>query len=287
MFNHQSFLKDLSYFSQVEHKLPKTRRQEKIEKMSYDEQLDMALKESLNDVKDRNVDPVGVYCDEYIPSYTRRNHQRTTPKPYYFRDSSCCRNCCCDFEYNNHYNNDSDLSRAIEESIKEQRMADEKLRQQKNKEEVQNQSIRTNQNDEYDKLLQETLLSRSEEYKEKREQNNIKMQEEKKAKEQKENLQKLIENIKQEAEKLPPEPETGVSIAVILPNQKRIIRKFDPNEQAQDVYTWVAADDSLIQDETYSTEFDLVCPFSPVLDRHKTIAAQGFKGRVLFNVQTK
>ena len=312
MINHRSFLRDLSHFSRAQRQLPKTRRQERIESMSFEQQMDMAKNESLKYTNNNNYHNIYHDNNEFYqrPAAYNTYQNRRSPNNLcecgeycqsYFPPVSDPFQQCSDYSYNN----DEDLRKAIEESLLEKRKMEEKELQAfqrdeynthleeaieeslREKHKMEEKILQTDQNHEYNTLLKQTIESQNKEFLEKKKREQLKEQEEKRKNEEKQNLQQQIEKIKEAAENLPPEPQNGISIAVVLPNQKRIMRKFNPEELAQDVYTWVAADDTLIKDETYSTDFELVCPFSPALDKTQSLVAQGFKGRVLFTVQTK
>ena len=84
--------------------------------------------------------------------------------------------------------------------------------------------------------------------------------------------------LREKAAQLPPEPADGIVLAVLLPTQKRITRKFDKSEKGENLKVWVAATEDIVKD------FELQLPAGAVLDEEKTFDEQGIKNRSLFNV---
>ena len=281
----RSFLKSISHLLEQTSR-PRTRLQNQIEFMTFEQQCQLAKQQSLKEQALRNnedsewTNPQEIEESIYRP---RRNKYRN-----FLDELSSSTNGYMQDQAEAIYQND--LSQAIQESLKEKEKRDEQRMQMQKiirEEEKRNQSIRDNQNDEYETLLQETIESLEKEYNEKLLQR--KQDEENELKKNQEKEKKLLEyeKIKEAAKRLPPEPKTGITIAVVLPNQKRIIRKFGPDELAQNIFTWASTEESLIKDDIYPKDFDLICPFSPPLDPAKTLSEQGIKRSVLFNVQIK
>ena len=248
--------------------IPLTRRQTRIQEMPYEQQVDMAVKESL---KDFGIDV------PYNYRYRNQRHnlyQELIKTQLAYDEQELLQKQLA-------YDEQEQQRLAIEESLKDLK------REQNKREEKLNQQIRTDQNDEYDILIQQTIESHEREKREKTLQQQLEEAEKIRMNQEKEKINQKIEKIKEMASKLPPEPETGIIIAVVLPNQKRITRKFDPKELGMDVFTWVSSDDSIINDETYVVGYDLQSAFLPNLDPEKSLSEQGIKGRVLFRVQQK
>ncbi|KAH0787774.1 hypothetical protein GPJ56_008297 [Histomonas meleagridis] len=83
---------------------------------------------------------------------------------------------------------------------------------------------------------------------------------------------------------LKPEPESGIAIAVNLFGQ-RIIRKFDPNELAKDIYSWVAGQTINEEQKLYFDMFNLRLPNGQVLNPDMTIGEQGIRGRTMLQIE--
>ena len=73
---------------------------------------------------------------------------------------------------------------------------------------------------------------------------------------EKKNLQQIIE-----AEQLPPEPERGIMLGVVLPNQRMICRKFTQNEKGDNVCIRAVSQELLLSDPTY-LHVDLIQAFN-------------------------
>lgn len=84
--------------------------------------------------------------------------------------------------------------------------------------------------------------------------------------------------IQEKAALLPPEPADGLTLAVMTPDQKRIMRKFGKDEKGENVKVWVASSVDIVQD------FELRQPGGAPLEDDKTLDEQGIKGRTLLNV---
>jgi len=83
---------------------------------------------------------------------------------------------------------------------------------------------------------------------------------------------------------LPPEPNSGITIAVII-NGERCIRKFNPKMCASDVYSWVAGQTINCDDEKlFLDEFELIIPGKGVLDPELTLEEQELKGRIMLQI---
>lgn len=100
---------------------------------------------------------------------------------------------------------------------------------------------------------------------------------------QKEELMKKREKILVQAAELPPEPENGVTIAVVLPSRKRNTRKFANDTIGQVVINWIAADVELIG-EGDPIHFEIRQPTGQLLEADKTLEEQQIQGRVILNV---
>lgn len=85
------------------------------------------------------------------------------------------------------------------------------------------------------------------------------------------------------ASRLPPEPEDGVALAVVLPSHKRLARKFARTAKGEDVVTWVSAQEELLNLED-PVKFELRQAAGDIITKDKTLEEQGIVRRTLFNV---
>ena len=80
------------------------------------------------------------------------------------------------------------------------------------------------------------------------------------------------------------EPEDGVPVAVNLPSTRRIVRKFAVESKGEDIYTWVAGEDEMFQDDMVPLKFDLRMVLGQMLERDKTLDEQKLQRKFLLNV---
>ena len=80
------------------------------------------------------------------------------------------------------------------------------------------------------------------------------------------------------------EPEDGVPVAVNLPSRRRIVRKFSVESLGEDVYTWVAGEDEMFQDDLTPLKFELRRVLGQILERDKTLDEQKLQVKFLLNV---
>ena len=147
------------------------------------------------------------------------------------------------------------------------------------------QKERNNQDEEYDKILNQELERQQMEREIKRIENEKKQLEEKEKELKQQNALQQKKIIEEKFNLLPEEPsEGGIIIAVVLPNQERIVRKFNESEFGENVYIWISANKCMFQDELYPIQFELSRPFSEPLKKDISLIDQGLKGRILFNV---
>lgn len=85
------------------------------------------------------------------------------------------------------------------------------------------------------------------------------------------------------ASRLPPEPEDGIALAVVLPSHKRLARKFSRTAKGEDVVTWVSAQEELLNLED-PLKFELRQAAGDIITKDKTLEEQGIIRRTLFNV---
>jgi hypothetical protein len=96
----------------------------------------------------------------------------------------------------------------------------------------------------------------------------------------------LRQRIRQRADQIPPEPANGVTIAICMPDSKRVTRKFGVDDSAENVFAFVANNDQMFDEKANPFRFDLAQgrPGLPNLDRKRTLAQQGVCGRILLRV---
>lgn len=176
---------------------------------------------------------------------------------------------------------DSQISRAIIDSLKRDHKEyfaqfDSKFLAENSKNKSEYEALKEIQNEqelEYQIALNEELERKAKERKEE-EERIMKIN-----KEKEDALNKL--KAMQEQFNRMKEPETGIAVAVVLPNQERITRKFDENQFGKEIYTWVGVQKVMIKDDIYPIPFSVVMPLGEVLDREETLEKQGLKRRVL------
>jgi hypothetical protein len=95
----------------------------------------------------------------------------------------------------------------------------------------------------------------------------------------------LREAIRKRAVQIPEEPATGVQIAICFPDQRRVVRKFDPTQNADDVLAFVANQEQMFDTKMRPRVFSLVFGAgNSMLDTAKTLSEQGIKGRTMMRV---
>jgi hypothetical protein len=98
--------------------------------------------------------------------------------------------------------------------------------------------------------------------------------------------EKLRAQIRARAAQIPPEPASGVTIALCFPDGKRVTRRFATNDSADHVFAFVANSDAMFDDKGRPFNFELQNgPMrSQQLQRGHTLVEQGMKGRTLLHV---
>lgn len=91
------------------------------------------------------------------------------------------------------------------------------------------------------------------------------------------------ENI-EKADNLPPEPENGTPMAILLPNNVRITRKCDTSQDASIIYTIVEGQNIMYEKDDKMKSFKIVFGMNQELKRDEALCEQGIKGRTLFKV---
>jgi hypothetical protein len=118
------------------------------------------------------------------------------------------------------------------------------------------------------------------------------LMEEQKRKQQKEaeeeaerwSIEDLKTEILRKAENLGAEPDDGLTLAVVLPNQRRILRKFDRSRPGSDVFDWVAAQEEMIGGEMeMPRNFDLRSVTGVPIVKESSLEDQGIAGRTIIN----
>jgi hypothetical protein len=98
-------------------------------------------------------------------------------------------------------------------------------------------------------------------------------------------VQAMRSSIRKRAEQIPPEKANGIAIAICFPDQKRILRKFDPTQSAEDVWAFVANNDQMFDGANRPMSFEIAFGTgNSVLDKTRTLAEQGITGRTMMRV---
>lgn len=137
------------------------------------------------------------------------------------------------------------------------------------------------QDDEYELAQAKAISERDHKNQIKRMEDELKAEEK-----QKESLEKekLLDELLEKSKLLPEEPENGVMIAVTLPNNTRITRKFALDEIGDHIYTWVALDKQMLDQYKSVVKFELTHPFKDFLKKDESLEQQGIKGKTLLRV---
>jgi hypothetical protein len=98
-------------------------------------------------------------------------------------------------------------------------------------------------------------------------------------------VEELKTEIRNKLMLLEDEPKDGLILAVMLPNQKRIVRKFAPGRPGIDLFDWVAAQDEMIGgDGEMPLNFDLRSVTGVSVVKGLSLEEQGISGKTIFNV---
>ena len=126
---------------------------------------------------------------------------------------------------------------------------------------------------EYEQILQEAERE-EEEKRKKEEEERQKMEEMQKEQDSKESkLRNILQSI-------PPEPQNGTTIAVVLFN-KRVMRRFSPDEDAIHVYAWITSESGGQLD---LDSFELAPVGGEKLIKGKSLEEQNIKGRIMLSI---
>jgi hypothetical protein len=91
--------------------------------------------------------------------------------------------------------------------------------------------------------------------------------------------------IQKRAAQIPEEPATGVQIAICFPDQKRVVRKFDADQNTEDVLAFVANHDQMFDNKMRPRAFSVAFGAgNAMLDPAKTLSEQGIRGRTMMRV---
>ena len=142
-----------------------------------------------------------------------------------------------------------------------------------------NQVIHDQQEDEYNRLLQEELARQEEENK-------------KHVESMKQNIEEHNKEVKainakraafEKYELLGKEPKNGVQLALLLPSGHRLLRRFDVNNLAEDVFTVVEGQEEMYQKGVLQ-DYSIMYNFGQQLKREMTLSEQGIEKKTLLNV---
>lgn len=141
--------------------------------------------------------------------------------------------------------------------------------------------LKSEQDREYERAIQETLEMQNREYREKMLKDELEKASKIREEKEKEQMIRDKETIEFLADNLPDEPETGIIIAVSLPNKTRIIRKFRPQEKGELLYNWIAGNPSLFEDNIRPIPFCLQPAYGASIVKELSLEEQGIKGKIL------
>jgi hypothetical protein len=91
--------------------------------------------------------------------------------------------------------------------------------------------------------------------------------------------------IRERANQIPSEPDNGIAIAFCFQDSTRIIRKFNPNQTADDIFAFIANDDRMFDTQFKPLPFDLTLGLGQLsINRMCTLAQQGLTHRTLVRI---
>lgn len=137
------------------------------------------------------------------------------------------------------------------------------------------QQLRRDQDDEYVRAMEIQRLKDQEEERQRR-------KEEEDQREQEEQQINREDEVRVKFQALPPEPAAGTTVAVMMPNRARIMRKFDPQSKGELLYVWVAGQTIGTDDKLFLDSFNLKNSVGgTVIAKNEPIDEQGLSGRVM------
>lgn len=83
---------------------------------------------------------------------------------------------------------------------------------------------------------------------------------------------------------LPPEPADGVQMAILLPNNKKVMRKCNLNEDANAIYTIVEGQENMYEKDDSLIPYKIIFGINNELLRNVPLVDQGIKSRNMFKV---
>lgn len=185
------------------------------------------------------------------------------------------------YPHTNRYNEDSNTDRMLEKAIQES-LNDQKP-PYKNQEISKSRSFEKQQQDDEFKLAEQKAIREKIE----KDRNKTMEEELKEACKQSTETNKYekINRFLEKSKFLPDEPQEGILIAIVLPTNKRVTRKFLRTELADDVYTWIAVEQYINKNEDLP-DFKLSTYNNQVLNAENSLESQGIGNRVLLRVVT-
>lgn len=132
----------------------------------------------------------------------------------------------------------------------------------------------------YERLEQEQLRKQEEEDKQRLEELKQNYEEHQN---QTNSLQSKRSNL-EKLELLKPEPKDGIQMAINLPNNKRVMRKIDPNESTNVIYTIVEGQEVMYEKDDSILNYKIIYGLNKELPRDSTFSEQGIIARNLFKV---
>ena len=143
-----------------------------------------------------------------------------------------------------------------------------------------NRVILDQQEVEYNRLLQEELKRQEEEQKQHLENMKQNMQEHNQIANQ---IQQKRNNM-DKYQILGAEPEKGIQLAILMPNNHRILRRFDIDKSADDVFTVVEGQEEMYDNKDSLMEYRIQYGLNEELQRNKTLKEQGITKKTLLSV---
>lgn len=142
-----------------------------------------------------------------------------------------------------------------------------------------NRVIHDKQEDEYNRLLKEEL--------EKQDEENRKHVESMKQNLEEHNKEVKATNAKREAfdkfQFLGPEPSNGIQLAFMMPSGKRLLRRFNVGDLADDVFTFIEGQEEMYTKDELN-EYSIKYNINQQLNRGFTLSEQGIEKKTLLTV---
>ena len=152
------------------------------------------------------------------------------------------------------------------------------------KRDTMSEAIKNDQDIEYVQALSYEKAKEMELETQMRELEKLKREDEEKKKSAREQLVQQKNSILDLSKELPDEPEDGICIAVVLPNGKRVQRKFPPTSKGKIIYQWISGFEEMFENELTPIRYTLVQVLGVKVIEDETLQEQKMRNRVLLNV---